>query len=71
MNVNDKILKWLSYELFMSNLYAVTSSIAICYPIDNHRSGYLGIARCFNVHRQLPVSKETVISQQRKNFGQN
>ena len=36
------------------------------YNIDNHGSGYLGMARCFNVHRQLPVSKETVISQHRK-----
>ena len=35
--------------------------------IDNHGSGYLGMARCFNVHRQLLVSKETVISQH-KNF---
>ena len=33
--------------------------------IDNHGSGYLGMARCFNVHGQLPVSKETVISQHR------
>ena len=33
--------------------------------IDNQGSGYLGMARCFNVHRQLPVSKETVISQHR------
>ena len=23
--------------------------------IDNHRSGYLGMARCFNVHERLPV----------------
>ena len=37
--------------------------------IDNHGSGYLGMARCFNVHRQLPVSKETVISQHRNIFG--
>ena len=36
------------------------------HTIDNHGSGYLGMARCFNVHRQLPVSKETVISQHRK-----
>ena len=37
--------------------------------IDNYKSGYLGMARCFNVHRQLPFSKETVISKHKKNFG--
>ena len=26
--------------------------------IDNHGSGYLGMARPFNVHRQLPVLKK-------------
>ena len=33
--------------------------------VDNQGSGYLGMARCFNVHRQLPVSKETHISAQK------
>ena len=37
--------------------------------IDKHGSGYLGMARCFNVHRQLSVSKETVTSQHRIKLG--
>ena len=38
-----------------------------CHPnTDNHGSGCQGMARCFNIHRQLPVSKETVISQHKK-----
>ena len=41
------------------------------YSIDNHGSGYLEMARCFNVHSQLTVSNETVISQHRKISGQN
>ena len=34
--------------------------------IDNHGSGYLGMARCFNVHRRFPVSIERLITQLRK-----
>ena len=45
----------------------VCYSYIVCLKIiDNHGSGYLGMAGRFNVHRQLPVSKETVISQHRR-----
>ena len=45
--------------------------LVVLFAFDNHRSGYLGMARCFNVHRQLPVSKETVMSQHRNISGKN
>ena len=44
-----------------------TRIIIMCtVPIDNHWSGYLGMAGCFNVYWRFPVSIERLITQLRK-----
>ena len=47
-SVTNKIIVGIVARVLFIGLYLNL----IFIPIDNHGSGYLGMARCFNVHRQ-------------------